>query len=163
MNIMEEASKDSLLTQGITTGFLSQYLYQTYVAVLPWLFPCIPLIVLVCKYGRAKAKLNGEEVTWGKTIKMAINKVFNYICWIMIACTLSLAFQKNSITFVIMAIVYGLEVLKLILRYVQSIGYEVDERTALAIFLKLMLSRVTGQNANITLGKDPNSSEDENI
>lgn len=148
MNIMEEASKDSLITQGITTGFLSQYLYQTYVAVLPWLLPCIPLIILVCKYGRAKAKLNGEEVTWGKTIKMAINKVFNYICWIMIACTLSLAFQKNSITFVIMAIVYGLEVLKLILRYVQSHGYEVNEKQALVIFIKLILARYTNVDLN---------------
>lgn len=144
LNIMDEVNRDSILTQGLTTGFLSQYLYQTYVAVLPWLLPCFPLIILVCKFGRANARIKGEEVTWGKTIKMAINKIFNYICWIMIACTLSMAFQISAITFIIMAVVYGLEVLKLILRYVQSQGYQVDEKQAIVIFFRLIISKYIG-------------------
>lgn len=144
VNLMDEVNRNSLLTQGVTTGFLSQYLYQTYVTVLPWLIPCIPLIIIVCKYGRLNAKAKGEEVTWLKTIKMAINKTFNYICWIMIACTLSIAFDCTAITILIMAIVYGLEVLKCILRFVQSHGHNVSERQAVAIFLQIIIGRITG-------------------
>ena len=81
---MDEATKASLITQGVTAGIFSQYIQATYVAVLPWLIPAIPLILLVCKYGRINARRQKEEVTWCKTIKMAINRVFNYICWIMV-------------------------------------------------------------------------------
>lgn len=147
-SMLDEANRSSLITQGVTTGFLSAYLHQTYIAVLPWLIPCIPLMLLVSKFGRENARLKGEEVTWGKTLKMAINKIFNYICWIMIACTLSIAFSSDAITIVIMAIVYGLEVMKVILRYVQSQGYEVNERQALGVFLKIIIKKFTGEDVD---------------
>lgn len=154
INVMDEINRTSLLTQGVTTGFLAQYLYHTYIAVLPWLIPCIPLIILVCKYGRANAETKGEEVTWCKTIKMAVNKMFNYICWIMIACTLSIAFDCQSITLLIMAVVYGLEVMKCILRFVQSQGYDVNERQALGIFLQLVVKKVTGETINNNINEE---------
>ena len=140
---MDEATKSSLITQGVTAGFFTQYIHATYVAVLPWLIPAIPLIILVCKYGRLNARVKHEEVTWCKTVKMAINKIFNYICWIMIACTLSIAFQCDYIAYFIMAVVYGLELMKCILRYVQSQGYKVSERQALAVFLKIIIQKFT--------------------
>ena len=80
-------------------------------------------------------------MTWIKTIKMAINKIFNYLCWIMIACTLSIAFDSNLIAYSIMAVVYGLELMKCILRFVQSHGYKVSERQALVVFLKIVLQK----------------------
>lgn len=147
-NIMDEANRSSLLTQGVTAGFFTQYLHATYIAVLPWLIPCVPLIILVCKYGRINANTKGEEVTWCKTIKMAINKVINYVCWIMISCTLSIAFDCKSITYVIMALVYGIELMKCILRYVQSQGYNVSERQALIVFLKIILQKITNSEVN---------------
>lgn len=147
-NIMDEANRSSLLTQGVTAGFFTQYLHATYIAVLPWLIPCVPLIILVCKYGRINANAKGEEVTWCKTIKMAINKVINYVCWIMISCTLSIAFDCKSITYVIMALVYGIELMKCILRYVQSQGYNVSERQALILFLKIILQKITNSEVN---------------
>ena len=143
INLMDDVTKSSLITQGVTAGFFSQYIHAMYVEVLPWLIPAIPLILLVCKYGRQNAKAKKEEVTWCKTIKMAINKVFNYICWIMIACTLSIAFDCTAIAYCIMAIVYGLELMKCVLRYVQSQGYKVSERQALIVFLKIILQKFT--------------------
>lgn len=147
-NIMDEANRSSLLTQGVTAGFFTQYLHATYIAVLPWLIPCVPLIFLVCKYGRINAVVKGEEVTWCKTIKMAINKVINYVCWIMISCTLSIAFDCKAITYCIMALVYGIELMKCILRYVQSQGYNVSERQALILFLKIILQKITNSEVN---------------
>ena len=128
---MDDVTKSSLITQGVTAGFFSQYIHAIYMEVLPWLIPAIPLILLVCKYGRMNAKAKKEEVTWCKTVKMAINKVFNYICWIMIACTLSIAFDCTAIAYCIMAIVYG------------SQGYKVSERQALIVFLKIILQKFT--------------------
>ena len=145
---MDEATKSSLITQGVTAGFFSQYIHETYIAVLPWLIPAIPLILLVCKYGRLNAKAKREEVTWCKTIKMAVNKIFNYICWIMIACTLSIAFDCSAIAYAIMAVVYGLELMKCILRYVQSHGYKVSERQALVVFLKIILQKFTSMEVD---------------
>lgn len=145
---MDEATKSSLITQGVTAGFFSQYIHETYIAVLPWLIPAIPLILLVCKYGRMNAKAKREEVTWCKTIKMAVNKIFNYICWIMIACTLSIAFNCPAIAYAIMAVVYGLELMKCILRYVQSHGYKVSERQALVVFLKIILQKFTSTDVD---------------
>ena len=68
---MDDITKSSLITQGVTAGFFSQYIHAMYIEVLPWLIPALPLILLVCKYGRQNALAKGEEVTWIKTIKMA--------------------------------------------------------------------------------------------
>lgn len=148
---MDDITKSSLITQGVTAGFFSQYIHAMYIEVLPWLIPALPLILLVCKYGRQNALAKGEEVTWIKTIKMAINKIFNYLCWIMIACTLSIAFDSNLIAYSIMAVVYGLELMKCILRFVQSHGYKVSERQALVVFLKILIQKFA--NADVETEK----------
>ena len=160
---MDEATKSSLITQGVTAGIFSQYIQATYAAVLPWLIPAIPLILLVCKYGRINARRQKEEVTWCKTIKMAINRVFNYICWIMISCTLSVAFNCPTIAYVIMAIIYGLELLKCILRYVQSQGYKVSEKQALALFLKIIIQKLTNTEVEMSDLTSPSPREGNDV
>jgi hypothetical protein len=64
-----------------------------------------------------------------------------------------------------MAIIYGLELLKCILRYVQSQGYKVSEKQALALFLKIIIQKLTNTEVEteqiISGAKDGSETEED--
>lgn len=154
MNVLEENNKANMATQGTTTAFFTAYLHTAYVAMLPWLLVAVPLILLDLKYGRKKAQLKYErtlsdkdKVTLNKSIRMTIDKVFSYICWIMLSITLSIAFEQNLIKYVLMGVIYGLEVWSLFRSYVFiKFGVELSDKSMLRLLLRMIWSKLTGMN-----------------
>lgn len=110
MNPINDNNNANLAVQGTTAAFVSGYMYDQYIAMFPWFVAAIPLILLDLRLGRQRARKNGESVTIRKSVKMTIDKSFSYICWIMLATTLSSVFDTDSIKYSIMGIIYGLEV-----------------------------------------------------
>lgn len=143
----------SLVSQGAAATVattMSEHLGGILIEMLPFCYVAIPLIILDLYYGRKKAKYQYENnitsipCTIQKSIKMTIQKVFNYISWIFLSTSLSAAFGIPSLVFIIMAIIYGLEVLSLLNKYGESKGVDIDEVGMLKLLCKFIWSRITG-------------------
>lgn len=157
MNNLVESEIDtmSVVTQGTAVtvvSTMSTHITSICTDMLPWFYVAIPLIALDLYYGRMLAKkeysegISKEAVTIQKSIKMTVQKIFNYIGWILLSCTLSLAFNAHYIVYIIMGLIYGIEVLSLINKWGRSKGIVVDEIGVLRLFCKYMWTRITGSN-----------------
>lgn len=141
------ASQGAAITVASTmSGQMGGILLQ----MLPFCYVAIPLIILDLYYGRKKAqyrfenKLSETPCTIQKSIKMTIQKIFNYISWIFLSTSLSLAFGIPSLVFLIMAFIYGLEVLSLLNKYGESKGIDIDEVGMIKLVIKFVWARITG-------------------
>lgn len=143
----------SLVSQGAAITVVSTFsghMGNILIQMLPFCYVAIPLIILDLYYGRKKAQYKYENnlsnipCTLQKSIKMTIQKIFNYISWIFLSTSLSLAFGMPSLVFIIMAIIYGLEVLSLLNKYGESKGIDIDEVGMVKLLFKFIWSRITG-------------------
>ena len=143
----------SLVSQGAAITVVSTMSGQVtnlLLQMLPFCYVAIPLITLDLYYGRKKAqyryehKLSNIPCTIQRSIKMTLQKIFNYISWILLSTSISMAFGIPSLVFIIMAVIYGLEVLSLINKYGESKGIDIDEAAMLKLVFKFIWSRITG-------------------
>ena len=143
----------SLVSQGAAVTVattMGGYLGGILLEMLPFCYVAIPLIILDLYYGRKKAQYQHENnisnvpCTIQKSIKMTIQKVFNYISWIFLSVSLSSAFGIKSLVIIIMSIIYGLEVMSLLNKYSESKGIDIDEVGMLKLLFKFVWSRLTG-------------------
>lgn len=143
----------SLVSQGAAITVVSVINYHLggiLISMLPFCYVAIPLILLDLHYGRKKAKymydngLSNVPCTIQKSVKMTIQKIFNYISWIFLSTSLSMAFDMPSITVIIMTLIYGLEVFSLLNKYGESRGINIDEVGMIKLLFKFIWSRITG-------------------
>ena len=143
----------SLVSQGAAATVattMGMHLGGIFMEMLPFCYVSIPLIILDLYYGRKKAKYQYENnisnvpCTLQRSIKMTVQKIFNYISWIFLSVSLSSAFGIKSLVIIIMSIIYGLEVLSLLNKYSESKGVDIDEVGMLKLLFKFIWSRITG-------------------
>lgn len=143
----------SVVSQGAAAtvmATMSGHLSNILLDMLPFCYVTIPLIILDLYYGRKKAQYKYENnlsdvpCTIYRSIKMTIQKIFNYISWIFLSTSLSAAFGFPSLVYVIMSIIYGLEVLSLLNKYGEGKGIDIDEVGMLKLVFKFIWSRITG-------------------
>ena len=129
---------------------VDEHLGNILLQMLPFCYVAIPLIILNLYYGRKKAQYQYENnisdvpCTLKKSIKIAVQSIFKYISWIFLSTTLSFAFGIPSLVIIIMAIIYGLEVMSLLNKYSESKGIDIDEVGMLKLLFKFVWSRLTG-------------------
>lgn len=143
----------SMVSQGAAVtvaSTMSGQLGGILLEMLPFCYVAIPLIILDLHYGRKKAKFQFENklsnipCTLQKSVKMTLQKVFNYISWIFLSTSLSLAFGVSQLVVIIMSIIYGLEVFSLINKYCEGKGIDIDEIGMIKLVIKFIWSRMTG-------------------
>ena len=149
---MENTSLFSQMVAATIAPATNTYFSDILTQMFPFCYVAIPLIVLDLYYGRKKAQyqyengISTQRLTIQKSIKMTIQKVFNYISWIFLSVSLSLAFNMPSLVIIIMAIIYGLEVMSLLNKYCESKGIDIDEVGMLKLLFKFIWQRITGIN-----------------
>lgn len=143
----------SIVSQGAAVtvvSTMSNHLGIMLIDMLPFCYVALPLIILDLHYGRKKAqyqyenKLSDIPCTLQKSFKMTLQKIFNYISWIFLSTSLSTAFNIPSLVYIIMAFIYGLEVMSLLNKYGESKGIDIDEVGMLKLVFKFIWSRITG-------------------
>lgn len=101
-----------VLVFAMFSDFISKYAGEAIMQMTPFLIATIPLILADLKFGTKAAKFRGETVRSSSVIRRTINKVVEYICWVVLAVTLDKAFSgidHNEICYTILAIVYLVE------------------------------------------------------
>lgn len=142
MKTPDSTSIANEIVEGGVSAAAVAFLQKTVLVMVPFLIPAIPLIALDCNFGIKKSKQRykkyhkeEDRVTFTKALRGTIGKCFEYACWLVIASSLSVAYDKNWIQWTILGLVYVNEIASIIGNYLYTKGIEFS----LLAFLKAVL------------------------
>ena len=98
------------------------FLRQTLLSMVPYAIIAVPLIILDLSWGIRAARHRGERVTFSHAFRRTMNKVFDYLCWIIIASGLSIAFEVNWLEWLILGGVIFNEIISIASNYFETKG-----------------------------------------
>ena len=117
------ASEDSaLIVEGGASAALVTLLQTAVLRMIPYAVPGLALVLLDLMYGIRAAKARGEAVRVSTALRRSLTKVFLYICWLILATTIALAFGKSWLEWGTLALVYANEGLSIVGNYLESKG-----------------------------------------
>lgn len=124
MNIMGERDTISAVMATLLSGFLD------FAEPLKW-FMLLGAILIIAdlRFGIAAAKYRGERIRISRAIRRTLNKIVDYLCWILLAGAMGKAF---GITFdlpilpaIVLLVIYGCEINSCYGNYFESHGKKV--------------------------------------
>ena len=84
---------------------------------------CI-IILLDLLYGIKAAKFRGEKVRFSTAVRRTTSKIVGYICWLILASTLAIAFHKDWLEWAVLGLVYVNELASIVGNYLETKGIE---------------------------------------
>ena len=135
------------------------FLQEAVLRMIPYSVPALFLIALDLLYGVRAAKYRGEKVRVSTAIRRSVTKCFSYVCWIIIASTLALAFKKDILEWVVLGVVYFNEMASIVGNYLQTKGIEFSFVGFYRWLLKVIAGKAgeamdSAEAEGIIIGKD---------
>lgn len=141
----------SEVVQGGVTVTALAFFGEMMVKMVPYLIACIPLIILDLVWGIKAARYRKERVRFSTAFRRTFGKVAEYLCWTILASTLSLAFRTVWIEWFVLGAVYLNELSSIIGNFLETKGLEIAWHDVFRAVFKL-----GGQKAGLdTDGIDP--------
>ena len=112
MNLLtEQSTMAETIVQNSTTAILTSIFYQV-------------LVVIVCDlfFGCEAARKRGERVRISRAVRRTVNKMCEYLCWVMLGLTISIGFAADWLKYLIFAIIYGNELSSCLSNYFAAKG-----------------------------------------
>ena len=116
---------DTIVEGGIALTTIA-FLQHTISNMVPYAIVAIPLIILDLTWGVRAARYRQERVTFSKAFRKTMGKIFDYVCWILIASGLAIAFEKHWIEWGILGAVIFNEIVSIIGNYLETKGIELS-------------------------------------
>ena len=98
---------DNNYTDNFLLGLIDFFLWSKWLLILAFLLTMADL-----KFGVEKAKYLKEEVRKSRAIRRTLQKICDYIMWIILAYTLDkafISFEIDLLPFIILIVIYGIE------------------------------------------------------
>ena len=114
----------SLIMEGSLSTTVVVFLQTAVLRMIPYAVPAVFLIVLDLFYGCRAAKYRGEKVRISTAVRRTMTKFFSYVCWVILASTLALAFKHDWLEWAVLALVYANELASIIGNYLETKGIE---------------------------------------
>lgn len=154
---MEE--EGALVMQSSISATAVVFLQEAVLRMIPYSVPAMFLIALDLLYGVRAAKYRGEKVRISTAIRRSVTKCFSYVCWIIIASTLALAFKKDILEWVVLGVVYFNEIASIVGNYLQTKGIEFSFVGFYRWLLKVIAGKAgeamdSAEAEGIIIGKD---------
>lgn len=112
----------ALIVEGGASAALVALLQTAVLRMIPYAVPGLLLVVLDLAYGIKAARARGEAVRISTALRRSLTKIFLYICWLILATTIALAFGKSWLEWGTLGLVYANEGLSIIGNYLESKG-----------------------------------------
>ena len=113
MSFSEEISTSGAIAQGGASAVFIAFFQDTLQIMIPYLIVTFAIVVLDCIYGIKASIKRGEHIRPARAIRRTVSKLFEYICWIIVAATLSLAVKWGPLQYIILSIPIGIELLSI--------------------------------------------------
>lgn len=139
------AEDSALIVEGSVSATLVALLQVAVLRMIPYAVPGLLLVVLDLAYGIKAAKARGELVRVSTAIRRSLTKVFLYICWLILATTIAIAFDKIWLEWGTLALVYGNEALSIIGNHLEAKGLQFSLAAVYRWILKFFAGKVGGE------------------
>ena len=114
--------ESTFVLQGSVASTAVVFLQQAVLRMIPYFAPSLILLLLDLVYGIKGAKARGERVRLSTAVRRSVTKCFTYICWLILASTLALAFQKDWLEWAVLGLVYVNEFASIVGNYLETKG-----------------------------------------
>ena len=118
--------ESQFVLQGSVSATAVAFLQTAVLRMIPYSLPALVLVVLDLVYGIKAARYRGERVRFSTAIRRTTTKVFSYICWIILASTLAVAFGHTWLEWVVLGLVFANEFASIISNFLETKGLEVN-------------------------------------
>lgn len=145
--------ESALIVEGSVSAALVTLLQTAVLRMIPYAIPGLFLLVLDLLYGIRAAQSRGEKVRMSTAIRRSMTKLFSYICWLILATTIAIAFDKTWLEWGTLALVYGNEGLSIIGNYLESKGISFSIVDVYRWILKLFAGKVGGEMSDDEAGQ----------
>lgn len=135
--MMTQDNTASVVVQGGVSSAALIFLKTSLTNMIPFLIVAAVLIIVDLYFGIRAAKKRGEQVRASTAVRKTFGKMFEYICWVTLSASLSMAFELQAIEWVVLGIVMGNELISVAGNYFYTHGYKI---TGLD-FLKIIKSK----------------------
>lgn len=142
MNAANEITSEGIIVQAGVTGAAIAFFTETIRDMVPYLFAALVLIIVDLYFGIKAAGRRSERIRPSRAVRRTVGKCFEYLCWVTVSATLSVAFDIQAIEWVILGVVMGNEVIS-----ITSNWFEVHGKTIKG----LNIWKIVGDKANIDL------------
>ena len=99
----------SIVVQTGVTGAAITFFSDTILDMVPYLLAALVLIAVDLYFGIKAAARRSERIRPSRAIRRTVGKCFEYLCWVSLSATLSVAFDIEAIEWVILGVVMGNE------------------------------------------------------
>ena len=117
------------------------FLQSAVLRMIPYSIPALVIIALDLLYGVRAARHRGERVRFSTACRRTVSKIASYICWLILASTLALSFDKDWIEWFVLALVYGNEFASIVGNYLETKGIEFSFVNLYRWVLKLLAGK----------------------
>lgn len=144
----DSTSTVSNVVQGGVTSMVVLYLSEAVSIMIPFIILMGVLIVVDLYFGieaarlRKKSDSSASPVRISTAIRKTVNKVFEYLCWIILAASLSVTFGKEWISFATLSVVFGNELFSVVDNYFYCHGKKI-------VGLKDFVLKVVGSKLDV--------------
>lgn len=114
--------ESALIVEGSVSAALVTVLQTAVLRMIPYAIPAVALLALDLIYGVKAAKFRDEKVRASTALRRTTTKFFSYLCWLILASTLAISFDKNWLEWGVLAVVYANEGLSIIGNYLETKG-----------------------------------------
>lgn len=104
MSFTEEVSTSGAIAQGGAASIFVAFFSKAIPIMVPYIIATFIIVLLDCYYGIKAAKKREEEIRPARAIRRTVSKLFEYVCWIIIAASLAVAANWNPLQYIIMGI-----------------------------------------------------------
>lgn len=101
------------VVEGGVSAAAVAFLQKTVLAMIPFALPALVLVVLDLHFGIKAAKhrykkynRDADRVTFSRALRGTTGKVFEFACWLIIASSMTVAFNKQWIQWATLGLVY---------------------------------------------------------
>ena len=120
------AEESAFIIQGSVSGVAIAFLQTAVLRMIPYSIPGLMLIALDLIFGIRAAVARGERVRFSTAIRRTMTKTFSYLCFIILASTLALAFNQNWLEWLVLGLVYANEFFSIIGNYLETKGLSIS-------------------------------------
>lgn len=119
-----DSSTVSTVAQGGVTVTALAFLHSALINMVPYAIAAVPLVLLDLVWGIRAAHYRGERVTFSRAFRRTMAKTADYICWIIIAASISLAFEAKFLEWIILGAVMGNEIISIVGNVLETKGID---------------------------------------
>ena len=137
--------ENALLVEGGVSATLVTLLKTAVLRMIPYAVPGLFLVLLDLVYGIRAARKRKEKVRASTAIKRTVSKIATYLCWLILATTIAIAFGREWLEWGMLGLVYANEFLSIIGNYLEAKGLTFSMTAVYRWIIKFFAGKVGGE------------------